>query len=100
MNGKPVTVVAQIKAKQGAEEQVRKELLALVAPSRMDRGCQGYDLHQGEGMPGLFMFYENWASHELLEEHLQKPELQSALGRLSALSSEPPRITLWEKIGI
>jgi len=34
MNAKSLTVVAQIKAKLGKENPVRRELLALVAPSR------------------------------------------------------------------
>ncbi len=99
MNAKPITVVAQIKAKPGKEHQVRQELLALVAPSRKDGGCLNYDLHQAADNPALFLFHENWTSKAHLDAHLQKPDLQAALGRVGQLVAEPPRISLWQKIG-
>ena len=98
MNAKPITVVAQIKAKPGKEDQVRQELLSLVAPSRKDAGCLNYDLHQGTNDPTLFLFHENWTSKAHLDAHLQKPDLQAALARVGQLVAEPPQITLWEKI--
>lgn len=99
MNAKTLTVVAQIKAKPGKEGQVRQELLSLVAPSRKDAGCVNYDLHQAVDNPAMFLFHENWTSKALLDQHLQKPDLQAALGRIGQLAAEPPQITLWEKIG-
>jgi quinol monooxygenase YgiN len=99
MNAKPLTVLAQIKAKPGKETQVRQELLSLVAPSRKDAGCLNYDLHQALDHPALFLFHENWTSKAHLDQHLQKPDLQATLARLGQLVAEPPQITLWEKIG-
>src|ERR1017187_489043 len=99
MNTQSLTVVAQIKAKPGQEDQVRRELLSLVAPSRKDAGCLNYDLHQAIDNPALFLFHENWTSKAHLDQHLQKPELQAVLARLGQLVAEPPQITLWEKIG-
>jgi quinol monooxygenase YgiN len=99
MKAKSLTVVAQIKAKPGKEDQVRQELLSLVAPSRKDAGCLNYDLHQALDNPALFLFHENWTSKVHLERHLQKPDLQAVLTRLGQLAAEPPQITLWEKIG-
>ena len=99
MNAKTLTVVAQFKAKPGKESQVRQELLSLVAPSRKDAGCVNYDLHQAQDNPALFLFHENWVSKAHLDAHLQKPALQAVLGRVGQLITEPPQVTLWEKIG-
>ncbi len=99
MSNAPVTVVAQIKAKPGKEAEVRRELMSLVAPSRRDPGCLNYDLHQAADNPALFMFHENWTSQALLDQHLQKPDLQAVLGRVVQMSAEPPQISLWQKIG-
>jgi quinol monooxygenase YgiN len=99
MNAKPLTVVAQIKAKPGQESRVRQELLSLVAPSRKDAGCLNYDLHQAQDNPALFMFHENWDSKAHLDQHLQKPAFQAVLARVGQLVAEPPQITLWGKIG-
>ena len=98
MNAKPVTVVARVKAKPGKEAEMRKELQSLLAPSRRDEGCLSYDLHQGRDNPALFLFFENWASKEHLDRHLQKPDLQAALARAGQLAAEPPEISLWEKL--
>ena len=99
MNAKYLIVVAQIKAKPGSENQVRQELLSLVAPSRKDDGCLNYDLHQALDNPALFLFHENWTSKAHLDQHLQQPELQAVLARVGQMVAEPPQITLWEKIG-
>ena len=99
MNAKSLTVIAHVKAAPGKESEVRRELLSLVEPCRKDAGCLNYDLHQGTDNPALFMFHENWTSKLHLEQHLQKPDLQAVLARVTKLVAEPPQITLWEKIG-
>src|ERR1035437_636249 len=99
MNAKPLTVIAQFKAKSGKESLVRQELLSLLAPSRKDAGCINYDLHQAPDNPALFLFHEHWTSKAHLDQHLQKPNLQAVLARVGQLVAEPPQITLWEKIG-
>jgi quinol monooxygenase YgiN len=100
MNGtnQNLTVVAILKAKPGQESEVRRELLALVNPSRKDAGCVNYDLHESADKPGIFMFHENWGSKALLDQHLAKPDLQAVLGRVAQMAAEPPQILLWNKI--
>ena len=99
MNSKSLTVIAQVKASQGKEAEVRRELLSLIAPSRKDDGCLNYDLHQAVDNPAMFLFHENWTSKGHLDRHLQKPDLQEVLARVGQMVAEPPQITLWEKIG-
>jgi quinol monooxygenase YgiN len=99
MNAKPLTVIAQFKAKPGKESQVRQLLLSLLAPSRKDAGCLNYDLHQALDNPVLFLFHETWASKVHLDAHLEKPDLQTVLAKVKQLVAEPPQVRLWEKIG-
>ena len=98
MPDKKLTIVARIKAKEGMEETVKKELLALVAPTRSEAGCINYDLHQSKKDKGLFMFYENWRSKEDLDEHLQKPNLKAFFGKAAEVLAEPVDISFWEMI--
>ncbi len=98
MNGKPVTVVARLRAKPGKEQQLRELLLSLVAASRKDAGCLNYDLHQSKQDPAQFIFHENWASQAHLDQHLAKPDLKAALDKAGQMVAEPPQITLWERI--
>src|SRR5512140_259805 len=98
MNPKVLTVVALVRAKPDKQDEVCRELLSLVGPSRKDSGCINYDLHQGVDERARFMFHENWASKAHLDEHLAKPDLQATLSRVMPLLAEPPQILLWERI--
>ncbi len=70
-----IAVIATSKAKSGKTDELKAELLKLIEPSRKDRGCIKYDLHQDVNDPAIFVFYENWESAELLSEHLAQPHL-------------------------
>ena len=98
MAGRKVTVFALVKAKPGLEEAVKKELSALVGPTRTEEGCINYDLHQSLDQKGHFRFYENWTSKELLDRHLQSAHVQRFIAKADELLAEPPEITLWEMI--
>jgi quinol monooxygenase YgiN len=100
MDGKPVTVIARVKAKSGREAEVLRELMSLVAPSRKDAGCINYDLHRSQADAGCFLFHENWESREHLDRHLAKPDLQATIAGLGQLVAEPPEISLWDKIAL
>jgi quinol monooxygenase YgiN len=98
MANKKVTVLARIRAKKGMEEKVKRELMALISPTRSEKGCINYDLHHSIEDKSLFMFYENWVSQKDLNEHLAMPYMKSHLERAREIFAEPPEITLWEKI--
>ena len=70
-----LTIVAHIIAKADKIEPVKAELLKLIAPSREDQGCVQYDFHQDNENPAHFMFYENWESRELWQEHMATAHL-------------------------
>jgi quinol monooxygenase YgiN len=78
---KHLTVIATIKAKPGRVEDLKRELLRLVAPTRVEDGCINYDLHQDKENPATFVFYENWTSKEALDKHLQSPHILNYLER-------------------
>jgi quinol monooxygenase YgiN len=98
MADKKVTVVARIRAKKGMEEKVKQELLALVGPTRSEKGCINYDLHQSVENKSLFMFYENWVNKKDLDKHLEMPHMKSHMEKASEILDGPGEITLWEKI--
>ncbi len=98
MAGKKVSVVARFKAKAGMAEALKMELLSLIRPSRSDEGCINYDLHQAIDDPGVFVFYENWESRELLDRHLQREHLTVFLKKAEKLVAEQPQIILLQMI--
>ena len=94
---KNVTVVATMEARPGKEAEMKELLLGVVVPTRQERGCINYDLHEAPEQPGKFLFYENWESKELLDAHLKSKHMTAAFPRIKELSATEPVISLWEK---
>ncbi|SFS90772.1 putative quinol monooxygenase [Marininema halotolerans] len=71
-----LTIVAKMVAKKGMEDRVQAELEKLIAPTRAEEGNIQYDLHQSIEDPAVFIFYENWESKELWENHMEADHLK------------------------
>ena len=99
MAEKKVTVMALIKVKVGMEEKAKNELLALVRPTRAEKGCINYDMHQGLIDKSLFLFHENWESEENLKTHFETEHIKNWLRVADELLAEPLDLTTWKKVG-
>jgi quinol monooxygenase YgiN len=55
-------IVVGLKAKAGKENELRRDLAALVEPSRKEDGNIRYDLFEDQDEPGRFVFVEAWSS--------------------------------------
>lgn len=71
-----LTIIAKLKAKSGAEEQLFEECRKLVALTLAEEGCLNYDMHRSVEDPGTIMFYENWTNRALWERHMESPHLE------------------------
>lgn len=70
-----LTVVANIVAKSDCVEVVKAEMLKLIDITLSEEGCINYDLHVDNDNPAHFMFYENWESYDLWQEHMEAQHL-------------------------
>lgn len=70
-----LTIVANIRAKADKVEIVKSELLKLIETTRKEAGCINYDLHQDNQNPTHFLFFENWESRELWQQHMNNTHL-------------------------
>lgn len=70
MHNNQLTVVAKIIAKKGQEAFVKSELLKLIDPTLAEKGCINYDFHEDNKNPAVFLFYENWESYKLWQQHM------------------------------
>ncbi len=70
-----LTIVANIIAKQDKIELVQSELLKLIETTRAEKGCINYDLHQDNENPAHFLFFENWETRELWQDHMGNTHL-------------------------
>ncbi|WP_120501528.1 putative quinol monooxygenase [Roseovarius sp. EL26] len=72
-----LTIVAHITAKPGQEALVRSELEKLIPITCAEAGCQQYDLLSDNDNPTHFMFFENWESRALWQDHMNAPHLSA-----------------------
>lgn len=78
----PLIVIATIRAKAGAQDQVRDALQGLLAPTRAEAGCLVYDLHQDTEDPTVFVFHEAWESAAHLDAHLASAHIAANRDRI------------------
>lgn len=77
MENKPLTIIAKVVVKEENLGFVKKELIKLIEATRKEKGCINYDLHQDNESPNRFLFYENWESFKLWQEHMKSPNLKA-----------------------
>lgn len=90
--GEKITVIAQIRAKSGNEDEVRSALAKLAGPSLKEPGCLKYNVLEDKHYTGSFFTHEEWESEAALETHLQANK--AALDKAKALLSEDMRISV------
>ena len=71
-----IYLTAIIKCKPGFAAAMKLLLMDLVAPSKTEDTCLQYDLHQSATDENLFIFHEEWANPEGLQEHNEKPYIK------------------------
>lgn len=98
MSSNLLTVFAEIVAKPGKEEDVRRHLLDFVQPTRQEKGCVQYDLHVSEDEPGRFFFYENWDSAADLDAHAESAHISAFRSIAPGLLAQPTRIVRAKRI--
>jgi quinol monooxygenase YgiN len=99
MADKLLIVAAKMTAKSGKADALRATLMGLIEPTRAEAGCIQYDLHEEEGNPGSFLFFEKWTSKQALDEHLATPYLKGLFTVAPDLIEGEPLIGLYDQIG-
>ena len=92
-----LTAVTFIRGKPGADDEVKRELLSLTAPTRAEPGNLRYDLYQSVDRPGQFMRLEVWRSAEALELHKGSPYLRASFDRRKDQGWQT-EITRWTRV--
>lgn len=62
-------VMVILYAKEGREEELRRDLIAVVEPSRRDEGNLRYELFVHQDDPRRFVFVEHWAHPDMQQKH-------------------------------
>lgn len=80
------SVVAEVRAKPGKEQELREITLPLVALVRSDPKNFVYFLQEDREAPGHFIFYEVFANKADFEAHNAMPYVQAWFARLPELA--------------
>lgn len=89
-----VTLLVKLQAKSGKEEDLLRELTAMIEPSRKESGCIQYDLNRAPDNREIFWFVEKWASQAALDEHNKTPHYLQLQQTIGDLLEEAERVTL------
>jgi len=80
-----VTLIVQLRPREGQELLLEAELRALVGPTRKEEGCLSYELYRSSEAPTRFMLHEVWASREDHAHHTNTPHFLRWNARKEAL---------------
>ncbi len=83
-----LTVVAKVVAKTETVQALQAELQKLVDPTRQEKGCIEYTLHQDQSDPAVFLFYEKWESRADLARHMASPHFEAYIRAVEGLIAD------------
>jgi quinol monooxygenase YgiN len=92
-----VTLIVQLRPRDGQETLLEAELRALVGPTRKEEGCLTYDLHRSADAPSAFLLHEIWASREAHSRHTNTPHFLRWNARKDALLASRD-LTCWKQV--
>lgn len=93
-----LTAVTLIRGIEGKEDELKRELLTLSAPTRAEPGCIRYDLYQSPEKKNYFMRFEIWRNPAALEAHKTTPHIRASFARRQQ-QGWSTEITTWRWIG-
>src|SRR5580692_7263015 len=92
-----VTLIVQLRPRDGQEMLLEAELRALVGPTRKEDGCLTYDLHRSAEGPAAFLLDEVWASREAHSRHCNTSHFLRWNARKDALLASR-ELTYWKQV--
>jgi quinol monooxygenase YgiN len=96
---KVITVITQLKVKDGLSERLNDELLALVATTRSEEGCISYTPYQSIEDKSTFILYEIWSTRNDWDKHMEMPYYNTFFFKILEFLAAPIKVTLWDILG-
>ncbi|MBB5712470.1 putative quinol monooxygenase [Sphingomonas xinjiangensis] len=89
-------VAAFFEAKPGCSTQLGDRLLALVEPTRRERGSLRYDILQSLDDPNRWHVLEEWSDRGAFDAHMAQPRVVAFLDSAPALCVDEPQLVFLE----
>jgi quinol monooxygenase YgiN len=87
-----LAVVAIFRARAGQREELGRQLLALVAPTRREAGSVLYEICQSERNADEWVAIEYWRDRAAFDFHMNTPYIKSFLDCVPQMCEEAPDI--------
>jgi quinol monooxygenase YgiN len=91
-------VVAKLKAKKGAEEEMETILRKAVQNVESEEGTLAYTLHRSQSDPCIFLFYEKYKDTDALTVHSTTPHFKAMFASLKDLVEGPAEIEMYTEL--
>jgi len=91
-------IVAKLKAKKGAEEEMEKVLRNAVQNVESEEGTLMYTLHRSQSDPNTFMFYEKYTDADALTLHSTTPHFKTMFAALKDLVEGKAEIEMYKEL--
>ena len=91
-------VVAKLKAKKGAEEEMETILRKAVQNVESEEGTLAYTLHRSQSDPCIFLFYEKYKDADALTVHSTTPYFKAMFAALKDLVAGPAEIEMYTEL--
>ena len=86
-----VELIVPLKAIAGKAEALQQEMIAVLASTRAEQGCEFYRAYCSN-IEGHFFFHELWTSQEDLDRHSHSEHIQKFGKAITPLLVEPLEI--------
>lgn len=70
-----ITIVANMRAKEGKQEELKDSLMQVIEPTRNESGCVSYHIHQHLEDNRNFTAYEVWVDKASVENHMKSEHM-------------------------
>ncbi|RUR59839.1 antibiotic biosynthesis monooxygenase [Aeromonas veronii] len=98
MNEEKLVSIAVLKARAGMREQLRRELIKLIEPTRHEPGNLDYVLFELRDEPGTFYMREAFVSQAALDSHCQTDYFQAFAAQAESLLAEPLQLIFLDEV--
>jgi len=91
-----VIVAGVVVLRPGTLDDLRPDMLRMIAASRAEAGCRSYSYGVDLADPTVIRIDEQWESREHLDAHLETEHLKAWRRRLAEVGIVRRDITAWE----
>jgi quinol monooxygenase YgiN len=93
-----VQLIVPLIAQDGKADELRKQAVAMLAPTHAEPANEFYRLYESE-TPGHFFFHELWQSQQALDAHLQTAHFKRFSEVTKNLLAKPIEIDKVHELG-